>query len=68
MAFDRNTKTMTTKELMEAELCAAQIAEWSHKCDRRCPIANMFGLFIGIIQENKSLKSQIKEKFEYPSK
>jgi hypothetical protein len=64
----RKTKRMTAKELMEAELCAAQIAEWSDKCDRRCPLSNMFELFVGIVQENKSLKSQIKDKFEYPSK
>ena len=65
MALTRKIKRMTAKELMEAELCAAQIAEWSDNCNKRCPLSNMFELFMGIVQENKLLKSELKNKFEY---
>jgi hypothetical protein len=68
MALTKKTKRMTTAELMEAELCAAQIAEWSDKCDKRCPLSNIFELFMGIIQENRLLKKEIKENHEYPNK
>ena len=68
IALSKITKRMTPGELMEAELCAAQIAEWSGDCSKRCPLFDFFKFFVGIVQENKLLRAEIKENHEYPSK
>ena len=56
---------MAPEEELEAELCAAQIAEWTDGCNKRCPISGMFQLFIAVVEENKILKQEIKRMDEF---